>query len=228
MPSRILLVEDDETIASYIVDTLEDEGFSVDHTRDGNAGLDLALNRVYAVVILDRMLLGMDGLSILASMRAARVDTPTLFLSALGTVDDRVEGLRAGSDDYLIKPFAITELVARVQVLARKLPVIEQVVRHAYGDLVLDRVARTVQRSEKNIDLQPREFRLLEYLMRHVEQTVTRKMLLEGVWDYSFDPGTNVIDVHVSRLRKKLDDGFDQPMLHTVRGAGYRFGAAVE
>lgn len=228
MPSRILLVEDDRSIASFIVDALKVEGFSVDHTGDGNAGLDLALKRVHAVVVLDRMLPGMDGLTILASMRAAKVETPTLFLSALGTVDDRVEGLRAGSDDYLIKPFAMTELVARVHVLARKLPVIEQAVRHAYGDLVLDRVARTVQRRDQNIDLQPREFRLLEYLMRHVEQTVTRKMLLEGVWDYSFDPGTNVIDVHVSRLRKKLDEGFDEPMLHTVRGAGYRFGSAVE
>lgn len=228
MPSRILLVEDDRSIASFIVDALKAEGFSVDHTGDGNAGLDLALKRVHAVVVLDRMLPGMDGLTILASMRAAKVETPTLFLSALGTVDDRVEGLRAGSDDYLIKPFAITELVARVHVLARKLSVIEQAVRHAYGDLVLDRVARTVQRRDQNIDLQPREFRLLEYLMRHVEQTVTRKMLLEGVWDYSFDPGTNVIDVHVSRLRKKLDEGFDEPMLHTVRGAGYRFGSAVE
>lgn len=228
MPGRILLVEDDEAIASYIIDALEAEGFSVDHAGDGEAGLGLALKRVYAVVILDRMLPGMDGLSILKSMRAARVETPTLFLSALGTVDDRVDGLRAGSDDYLIKPFAMTELVARVHVLARKLPIIEQVVRYAYGDLVLDRVARTVQRRDQNIDLQPREFRLLEYLMRHAEQTVTRKMLLEGVWDYSFDPGTNVIDVHVSRLRKKLDEGFGEPMLHTVRGAGYRFGAAVE
>ncbi len=228
MPNTILLVEDDEAIASYVVDALEAEGFSVDHAGDGETGLNLALKRVYAVVILDRMLPKIDGLTILGSMRAAQVETPTLFLSALGTVDDRVDGLRAGSDDYLIKPFAMTELVARVQVLARKLPVIENVVRHAYGDLVLDRVARTVQRRDKNIDLQPREFRLLEYLMRHVEQTVTRKMLLEGVWDYSFDPGTNVIDVHVSRLRKKLDEGFDQPMLHTVRGAGYRFGAAAE
>lgn len=228
MPGRILLVEDDEAIASYIIDALEAEGFSVDHAGDGEAGLGLALKRVYAVVILDRMLPGMDGLTILKSMRAARVETPTLFLSALGTVDDRVDGLRAGSDDYLIKPFAMTELVARVHVLARKLPIIEQVVRYAYGDLVLDRVARTVQRRDQNIDLQPREFRLLEYLMRHAEQTVTRKMLLEGVWDYSFDPGTNVIDVHVSRLRKKLDEGFGEPMLHTVRGAGYRFGAAVE
>lgn len=228
MPGRILLVEDDEAIASYIIDALEAEGFSVDHAGDGEAGLGLALKRVYAVVILDRMLPGMDGLSILKSMRAARVETPTLFLSALGTVDDRVDGLRAGSDDYLIKPFAMTELVARVHVLARKLPIIEPVVHYAYGDLVLDRVARTVQRRDQNIDLQPREFRLLEYLMRHAEQTVTRKMLLEGVWDYSFDPGTNVIDVHVSRLRKKLDEGFGEPMLHTVRGAGYRFGAAVE
>ncbi len=228
MSNRILLVEDDEAIASYIVDALEADGFSVDHADGGEVGLDLALNRVYTVVILDRMLPGVDGLAILKSIRAAKVETPTLFLSALGTVDDRVEGLRAGSDDYLIKPFAMTELVARVQVLARKLPVIEQVVRHYYGDLVLDRVTRTVQRCEKNIDLQPREFRLLEYLMRHAEQTVTRKMLLEGVWDYSFDPGTNVIDVHVSRLRKKLDDGFDKSMLHTVRGAGYRFGTAVK
>jgi two-component system, OmpR family, response regulator len=228
MPSRILLVEDDEAVASYIIDALEAEGFCVDHTGDGKAGLDLALKRVHAVVILDRMLPGMDGLAILASMRAALVETPALFLSALGTVDDRVEGLTAGSNDYLIKPFAMTELVARVQVLARKLPPIEHAVQHTYDDLVLDRVARTVRRRDQNIDLQPREFRLLEYLMRHVEQTVTRKMLLEGVWDYSFDPGTNVIDVHVSRLRKKLDDGFDQPMLHTVRGAGYRFGAAAE
>lgn len=228
MPSRILLVEDDDATASYITDALSDEGFTVDRANDGSAGLALACEGKYSAIILDRMLPVIDGMAVLDGMRANNVQTPTMFLSALGSVDDRVEGLLAGSSDYLIKPFAMTELVARVHALVRKPPHADEAVRHVYADLVLDRIARTVCRADRTIDLQPREFRLLEYLMRHAQQIVTRKMLLEGVWDYNFDPGTNVIDVHVSRLRKKLDDGFDQPILHTVRGAGYRFGEAAE
>jgi two-component system, OmpR family, response regulator len=228
MPYRILLVEDDDETSSYIIDALCAEGYTVDRARDGGAGLTLACEGSYSAIILDRMLPVLDGMTVLHKMRASKVDTPTIILSALGSVDERVEGLLAGSDDYLVKPFAMMELVARVHVLLHKLPVVEEAVRHIYGDLVLDRIARTVCRGDQNIDLQPREFRLLEYLMRHAERIVTRKMLLEGVWDYNFDPGTNVIDVHVSRLRKKLDESSSQPILHTVRGAGYRLGAPAE
>jgi two-component system, OmpR family, response regulator len=226
MSHRILLVEDDDATASYISEALSDQGFTVDRANDGGTGVALACEGGYSAIILDRMLPVMDGMAVLSCLRANNVETPTMFLSALGSVDDRVEGLTAGSSDYLIKPFAMTELLARVHALVRQSPPADEVVRHIYSDLVLDRIARTVRRADRPIDLQPREFRLLEYLMRHVDQIVTRKMLLEGVWDYNFDPGTNVIDVHVSRLRKKLDEGFDQPILHTVRGSGYRFGAA--
>jgi two-component system OmpR family response regulator len=228
MAHRILLVEDDDETSSYIIDALSAEGYTVHRARDGGKGLMLACEGNYSAIILDRMLPVLDGMQLLDRMRASQVDTPTIILSALGSVDERVEGLLAGSDDYLVKPFAMTELLARVHVLSRKLPVVDDSVRHIYGDLVLDRIARTVCRGGQNIDLQPREFRLLEYLMRHAEKIVTRKMLLEGVWDYNFDPGTNVIDVHVSRLRKKLDESFSQPILHTVRGAGYRLGAPIE
>ena len=228
MPNRILLVEDDDATATYITDALSDEGFAVDRASDGGAGLALACEGTYSAIILDRMLPVMNGMAVLDAMRASNVQTPTVFLSALGSVDDRVEGLRAGSQDYLAKPFAITELVARVQAIVRKMPSADDAVRHIFGDLILDRIERTAHRAGRAIDLQPREFRLLEYLMRNADRIVTRKMLLEGVWDYHFDPGTNVIDVHVSRLRKKLDDEGCQPILHTVRGKGYRLGEAIE
>jgi two-component system, OmpR family, response regulator len=224
MQSRILLVEDDDATASYITDALCDEGFAVDRANDGRAGLALAREGTYSAIILDRMLPEMDGMAVLNAMRVSNVTTPTIFLSALGSVDDRVEGLRASSQDYLVKPFAIAELVARVHALLRHMPPADDAVRHVFGDLILDRIERTVHRDGQPIELQPREFRLLEYLMRNAGQIVTRKMLLEGVWDYHFDPGTNVIDVHVSRLRKKLDEGSDVPIVHTVRGSGYRLG----
>jgi two-component system, OmpR family, response regulator len=225
MQHRILLVEDDSAIAQFIVDALGAEGLVTDHAVEGVSGLTMARDGKYDLIILDRMLPGLDGLTILNTLRSVRVVTPVLFLSALGEVDDRVDGLSAGANDYLTKPFAIAELVARVQTQLRQ---IQQqrpdLTKHSFEGLELDRVARTVSRDGQAIDLQPREFRLLEYLMRHLDQTVTRKMLLEGVWDYSFDPGTNVIDVHVSRLRKKLEFGVGEALLHTVRGAGFRFG----
>jgi two-component system, OmpR family, response regulator len=226
MPQKILLVEDDEETSLFIIDALSAEGYSVVHARDGGIGLTLACESGYSAIILDRMLPVLDGMTVLDRMRASRVDTPTIILSALGSVDDRVEGLLAGSQDYLPKPFAMAELVARVHALVRKPTTTDESLRHVFDDLVLDRIARTAERGGRAIDLQPREYRLLEYLMRNVGQIVTRKMLLEGVWDYYFDPGTNVIDVHVSRLRKKLDEGFDVPILHTVRGVGYRLGEA--
>jgi two-component system, OmpR family, response regulator len=173
------------------------------------------------------MLPVMNGIAVLDGMRVSNVKTPTIVLSALGSVDDRVEGLRAGSQDYLVKPFAIAELVARVHALVRSVPSGDDAIQHIFGDLIVDRIERTAHRAGQPIDLQPREFRLLEYLMRNQGQIVTRKMLLEGVWDYHFDPGTNVIDVHVSRLRKKLDEAGGQPILHTVRGKGYILGEAA-
>jgi two-component system, OmpR family, response regulator len=224
---RILVVEDDYATASHIVDALSDHGFTVDHAENGSIGLDLARAGNYSAVVLDRMLPGQDGMAVVTAMRAEKIATPTIFLSALGTVDDRVDGLTAGSNDYLTKPFAMSELIARVEALVRKcVAEKEQASRYAFADLVVDRLTRNAKRSGRDIDLQPREYRLLEYFMQHVDQLVTRKMLLKGVWDYDFDPGTNVIDVHISRLRKKLDDGFDPPLLHTVRGSGYRFGNA--
>jgi two-component system, OmpR family, response regulator len=227
MQSRILLVEDDDATASYITDALSDEGFAVDRADDGSAGLALACEGKYSAIILDRMLPVMNGMEVLDGMRVSNVKTPTIFLSALGSVDDRVEGLRAGSQDYLVKPFAIAELVARVHALVRSVPSGDDAIQHIFGDLIVDRIERTAHRAGQPIDLQPREFRLLEYLMRNQGQIVTRKMLLEGVWDYHFDPGTNVIDVHVSRLRKKLDEAGGQPILHTVRGKGYILGEAA-
>ena len=200
-----------------------EEGHVVDQTSDGLDGYALAREGNYDVLIVDRMLPKLDGLSLVRSLREQEVDTPVLFLSALGQVDDRVKGLRAGGDDYLTKPYAFSELLARIEVLARRRgssPAREETVYHV-GDLELDRLSRRVTRAGQVLDLQPREFRLLEYMMRHAGQVVTRTMLLEHVWDYHFDPQTNVIDVHVSRLRGKIDKGFDRPLLQTVRGAGY-------
>jgi two-component system OmpR family response regulator len=219
---RILIIEDDRDAAAYLVKAFREVGHVADHAADGVTGYDLAREGGYDVAIVDRMLPKMDGLSLIGALRAQNVDTPTLILSALGQVDDRVKGLRAGGDDYLAKPYAFSELLARVDALARRRPkgASEETV-YRLADLELDRLSHKVTRSGVEIALQPREFRLLEYLMQHAGKVVTRTMLLESVWDYHFDPQTNVIDVHVSRLRAKIDKDFDPPLLHTVRGAGY-------
>jgi len=218
---RILLVEDDADTARYITKGLKESGHSVDHAGDGRDGLFLATDGRYEVMIIDRMLPSLDGLTIIRTLRGAGNRTPALILSALAEVDDRVLGLQAGGDDYLVKPFAFSELLARLEALLRRGAggTAETVLRVA--DLELDLLSRSVKRADRTLDLQPREFRLLEYLMRHSGQVVTRTMLLEYVWDYHFDPQTNIIDVHISRLRSKIDKGFDVPLLHTVRGAGY-------
>jgi two-component system OmpR family response regulator len=228
MVHKLLLVEDDEATAAYIVKGMTEEGFTVDRADNGRDGFFLASDGSYAAIILDRMIPAMDGMAVLGALRAAGIDTPVIILSALGSPDDRVAGLTAGSDDYLVKPFAFAELLARVRLLVRGRGTGAAVVTVlSCGDLELDLLSRKVRRGTMSIDLQPREFRLLEYFLRHVDQVVTRTMLLEGVWDYHFDPGTNVIDVHVSRLRRKLDDGSDRPLLHTIRGAGYRLGTGA-
>ncbi len=218
---HILVIEDDPETAQYLRKGLIESGHTVDQAADGKQGLFMAIERIYDILVVDRMLPVLDGLAVIQTLRAARKQTPVLILSALGEVDDRVKGLRAGGDDYLVKPFAFTELLARLEALARRADVepAETVLR--IGDLDMDLLSRTVRRAGKTIELQPREFRLLEYLLRHAGQVVTRTMLLEGVWDYHFDPQTNVIDVHISRLRSKIDKEFDYPLLHTVRGAGY-------
>ena len=218
---RILIVEDDREAASYIVKGFAEAGHVADHAVDGLSGYDMARDGPYDVLIVDRMLPRLDGLSMIGRLRSEGVETPVLILSALGEVDDRVKGLRAGGDDYLPKPYAFAELLARVEVLARRRSGKGEETVYRVGDLELDRLSHSVRRGSEDVDLQPREFRLLEYLMKNAGQVVTRTMLLENVWDYHFDPGTNVIDVHVSRLRAKLDKGFDKPLLHTVRGAGY-------
>jgi two-component system OmpR family response regulator len=219
---RILVIEDDQETADYLRKGLAESGHNADHAASGPDGLGLALAGGYDVLIVDRMLPAMDGLAVIRVLREQKVATPVLILSALGQVNDRVRGLRAGGDDYLVKPFAFAELLARLEALARRASSESQsATRLRVGDLDMDLLGRTVTRAGKPIDLQPREFRLLEHLMRHEGQVVTRTMLLEGVWDYHFDPQTNVIDVHISRLRAKIDKGFDTPLLHTVRGAGY-------
>jgi len=218
---RLLIVEDDREAASYIVKAFAEAGHVADHAADGLSGHDMARDGPYDVLVVDRMLPKLDGLSMIGRLRSEGVETPVLILSALGEVDDRVKGLRAGGDDYLAKPYAFAELLARIEVLARRRSGKGEETVYRVGDLELDRLSHSVRRGSEDIDLQPREFRLLEYLMKNAGQVVTRTMLLENVWDYHFDPGTNVIDVHVSRLRAKLDKGFDKPLLHTVRGAGY-------
>ncbi|MEH3100310.1 response regulator transcription factor [Sphingomonas adhaesiva] len=225
MSAKILLVEDDDTTADFVSKGLTEEGYVVDRAANGRDGLFHATDGSYDCIVLDRMLPGMDGMAVLAALRASQIETPVIILSALGSPEDRVKGLTGGSDDYLVKPFAFAELLARIKLLIRRgtsAPAVQTVL--ACGDLSMDLLARRVTRAGKTIELQPREFRLLEYMLRHAEQVVTRTMLLEGVWDYHFDPGTNVIDVHLSRLRKKVDEGFASPLLHTVRGAGYRLG----
>lgn len=225
MGHKILVVEDDDATAGYIVKGLGEEGFVVDRVATGRDGLFHATDGSYDCIVLDRMLPGMEGMAVLSALRAAGVATPVIILSALGSPEDRVKGLVGGSDDYLVKPFAFAELLARIRLLVRRgqaTPAAQTVL--ACDDLEMDLLARRVTRGGTVLTLQPREFRLLEYLLRHAGEVVTRTMLLEGVWDYHFDPGTNVIDVHLSRLRKKVDEGFARPLLHTVRGVGYRLG----
>jgi len=219
---KILVVEDDPDAAAFIVKAFRESGHMADHAPDGIEGYALAREGQYDVIVVDRMLPKLDGLSLIRSLREQAVETPVLILSALGQVDDRVKGLRAGGDDYLPKPYAFSELLARVEVLSRRrsAPAGEPT-GYKVGDLELDRLSHRVTRDGVEIALQPREFRLLEYLMKHSGQVVTRTMLLENVWDYHFDPQTNVIDVHVSRLRAKIDKGQEHPLIHTVRGAGY-------
>jgi two-component system OmpR family response regulator len=218
---RVLFVEDDHQLSAFVLKALREVGAVADHASDGREGLFLAAGGGYDVLILDRMLPKLDGLAILRTLRASGDTTPVLILSALGEVEDRVAGLRAGGDDYLVKPFAFSELHARLEALDRRRSREAPATRLQVADLELDLLTREVRRAGTPIALQPREFRLLEYLMRHTGQVVTRTMLLEHVWDYHFDPQTNVIDVHISRLRAKIDKGFDPPLLHTVRGAGY-------
>jgi two-component system OmpR family response regulator len=218
---RLLIVEDDRDAADYNARPLREVGHVADQAPDGEEGLALASDRQYDVLIIDRMLPKRDGLSVIGELRAKGNETPVLILSALGQVDDRVKGLRAGGDDYLPKPYSFSELLARVEALARRRGGKGEETIYRVADLELDRLSHQVRRGSKELDLQPREFRLLEYLMKHAGQVVTRTMLLENVWDYHFDPQTNVIDVHISRLRSKIDKGFSQPLLHTIRGAGY-------
>jgi two-component system OmpR family response regulator len=217
---RLLIIEDDRDAADYLVKAFREVGHVAEHAADGEEGLALASDGGYDVLIVDRMLPKRDGLSVIGALRDKGVTTPALILSALGQVDDRVKGLRAGGDDYLVKPYSLAELLARLEVLARRRGGREETV-YRVADLELDRLSHRVTRGKEEIVLQPREFRLLEYLMRHAGQVVTRTMLLENVWDYHFDPQTNVIDVHISRLRSKIDKGFTPPLLHTIRGAGY-------
>ena len=220
---RILLIEDDQSVADFIVRGFREAGHTIDHSDNGKDGLFLATTESYDAMIVDRMLPGVDGLAITRTLRASDNNTPVLILSALGQVDDRVKGLQAGGDDYLVKPFAFSELEARIEALARRSQgkaTAETTLTIA--DLEMDLLARTVNRGGTTIELQPRDFQLLEFLMRHAGQVVTRTMLLENVWDYHFDPQTNVIDVHISRLRARIDKGFDFPLIHTIRGAGYK------
>jgi two-component system OmpR family response regulator len=218
---RVLVVEDDGKAAGYLANALRESGHNAELASDGPTGYELARAGDYDVLIVDRMLPGRDGLSLIDGLRQEGVRTPVLILSALGGVDDRVKGLRAGGDDYLAKPYAFSELLARVEALARRSAPEKAETKYVVGDLVLDRLSHQVTRAGVPISLQPREYRLLEYLIMNVGQVVTRTMLLEHVWDYHFDPQTNVIDVHISRLRAKIDKNFDRPLLHTVRGAGY-------
>lgn len=222
---KILLIEDDREAANYLINGLDEAGHVCHHAADGETGYAMASSMDYDMLIVDRMLPRRDGLSIIESLRAEANDTPALILSALGEVDDRVTGLRSGGDDYLTKPYAFSELLARIEVLARRSSPTEAATGYQVGDLSLDRLSRNVERGGEKILLQPREFRLLEYLMKHAGQVVTRTMLLENVWDYHFDPQTNVIDVHMSRLRTKIDKGRDTSLLHTIRGAGYMIRA---
>jgi len=218
---KLLIVEDDKETAAYLKRALSEVGHVVDAAAGGRSGLMLAAGEPYDVIILDRMLPEIDGLGILRTIRASGVKTPVLVLTALGGIDDRVEGLEAGGDDYLVKPFAIAELLARVNALARRPPPQEVRTELCVADLRLDLLKRTVSRAGRRIELQPREFQILEYLLRHAGRVVTRTMLLESVWDFHFDPKTNIVETHMSRLRGKIDRGHGAELIHTVRGAGY-------
>lgn len=222
---RVLVIEDDKKAADYILKGLGESGFAADHAANGPDGLHLATSGQYDALIVDRMLPGLDGLSIVRALRAAHISVPVLILSALAHVDERVTGLRAGGDDYLTKPVAFSELLARLEALLRRPPMMAQQTALQVADLVMDLLARKVTRAGQPIDLRPQEYKLLEYLMRHAGQVVTRTMLFEGVWDFHFDPQTNVVDVHISRLRHKVDKHFDKPLIHTHRGGGYSISA---
>ncbi|RRN66540.1 two-component system response regulator UczR [Caulobacter sp. 602-1] len=219
---RILIIEDDLEAAAAMAHGLTEAGYDVQHAPDGEAGLGEAQKGGYDVLVVDRMMPKMDGVTVVETLRREGDQTPVLFLSALGEVNDRVVGLKAGADDYLVKPYAFPELMARVEALSRRRETGAVATTLKVGELEMNLINRTVHRQGKEIDLQPREFQLLEFMMRHAGQSVTRTMLLEKVWEYHFDPQTNVIDVHISRLRSKIDKGFDRAMLQTVRGAGYR------
>lgn len=218
---RILVIEDDTETAAYLVDGLRTSGHAADHVLDGRDGLMLATGSSYDAIVIDRMLPNLDGLIVVKTLRSAGVTTPILFLTARGGIDDRVEGFEAGGDDYLIKPFAFSELMARLNALARRPPLaqIETVLR--VGDLEMDLIARRVRRGGRDVDLQPREFQLLEYLMRNAGRVVTRTMLLEKVWEFHFDPKTKIVETHISRLRAKVGRGADRELIHTIRGSGY-------
>jgi two-component system OmpR family response regulator len=222
---RILIVEDDLEAARAMATGLSERGHVCETAADGEAGRQAARSGGFDVLIVDRMMPRVDGVTMVETLRREGDKTPVLFLSALGEIEDRVSGLNAGADDYLVKPYALAELVARIEALARRREMGGVQTLLKVGDLEMDLIAREVRRGGVEIDLQPREFQLLEFLMRHGGQSVTRTMLLEKVWEYHFDPQTNVIDVHISRLRSKIDKGFDRPMLQTVRGAGYRLEA---
>ena len=222
---KILVIEDDAETADYVAQGLREEGHVVCHAATGRDGLLFAAAESFDVIIVDRRLPGIDGLSIVKTIRGAGVKTPVIFLTTMAGVDDRVEGLEAGGDDYLVKPFAFSELLARVNALGRRPPLVDEQVTLRVADLEIDLIRRKIARGGRTIDLQPREFRLLEYLARHAGRVVTRTMLLEHVWDFHFDPKTNVVETHISRLRAKIDKPFDQELIHTVRGAGYSLHA---
>ena len=228
MSHRILVVEDDPDAADYILKGLREEGFTVEHVADGRDGLYMATASSFDAIVMDRMVPGMDGLTVIRALRAAEVHTPILILSALAQLDERVKGLRAGGDDYLTKPFAFSELSARLASLMRRGGGLKPVeTKLICGDLQMDLLSRKVTRQGRPLELLPREFKLLEHLLRNKDRVVTRTMLLEQVWDYRFDPHTSLIDTHISRLRKKLDESFATPMLHTLRGVGYRLSEAA-
>ncbi|MFH1981751.1 MAG: response regulator transcription factor [Pseudomonadota bacterium] len=218
---RILLIEDDLKIASFITKGLKAAGCSVDHASDGVAGRDLALVEPYDAAIVDIMLPKMDGLTLIKALRSERINTPIIILSAKDTIDDRVRGLQTGGDDYLTKPFAFSELLARVQALIRRNSGSVDPSRLTVSDLSLDLITREVRRADRRIDLQPREFALLEYLMRNADKVVSKTMIMEHVWDYHFDPQTNVVEARICRLREKIEKGFDEKLIHTIRGVGY-------
>ncbi len=222
---RILLIEDDGRTADYVRAGLAEEGHVVDRVADGREGLTAAMGASYDLLVVDRMLPGLDGLSLVRALRAAKVGAPVLFLTAMDGVDDRVEGLRAGADDYLVKPFSFAELSARVAALARRPQLQAETTVLGVADLEMDLIRRTVTRAGQRIELQPREFKLLEHLMRTRGRVQTRTMLLEAVWDFHFDPQTNVVETHISRLRSKVDRPFGAELIHTVRGAGYTLRA---